>query len=330
MNDKKEILKLISDDFGIYRGKHESEIDYKCRLVYSMAGYMGYSALWDDSDTDDGTVSINHFKSRIEDSLEAYQALFPELNGRFSSEISDEIYNVFVASGYIYHSNYRIRPCIEKEVNTEGIILCRGRIPEGNMRVSGLGSYYFSNRECESKDDIRDFFSIDVTTLKEYYHLLMKNTSFSDTPEMPFEYLRTQGPFTNGYWIEKPDTDGVTIARSGRKGSYLYYLIEADSKTMYQLPGWMTENGEYRTISNCILLEKGTLPESRYVVDDGIVHLSIGYLFPNKEMNIIKLYGWPSDYLDKSNDFKRVFSYDVFIKIKDLFESIGYKFAEEK
>lgn len=331
MNDKREILELISKDFCIFRGNHESIVDYECRLIYSLIGYMGYSALWDESDTDDGTVSIVLFKSKIKEALEAYQAIFPKIEGRFNEEISDDIYETLLSSGCIYHSNYRIRACAENAVHFDGITLCRGRVPEGDLCVSGLGTYYRNVGTNDGIDDVLEYFSINRHTLREYYWLLMKNASFSNVQEMTFEYLRTRMLFTNGYWIEKPDSDGVTIARSGAQGNYLYYLVKGtDIKSMCQLPNWMVESGEYRTIANSIMSERGTLPESKYIVDGSIVRLSIGYLYPNEEMSIVKLYSWPADYIDKSKDYNRVFSYDVFFRIKSLFESIGYKFVEEK
>lgn len=330
MNDKREILELISNDFCIFKGNHESVTDYVCRLVYSMIGHMGYSALWDGFDANVDNVSIAHFKARIDDALEAYQTVFPEIQGMYSDEISDEIYKAFLVSGYIYHSNYRIRPCVQNEIHYDGIALCRGVVPEGDLCVSGLGTYYKSSVEEDSINDVMAYCSINRPKLSEYYQLLMKNASFSDMPEMKLEYLKTQKPFTNGYWIERPDSDGVTIARSGMNGSSLYYLMsDSDTKGMYQLPAWMTESGEYRAIANSIMFEKGTLPVSKYIVDGSIVRLSIGYLYPNEEMSLIKLYSWPADYHDKSGDFNRIFSRDVFFMIKSLFESIGYKFIEE-
>lgn len=331
MNDKREIFNLIANDFCIFRGNHESVVDYECRLIYSMVGHMGYSALWDNFDTNDATVSIAHFKARIDDVLEAYQTVFPEIKGKYTDEISDEIYKVFLSAGYIYHSNYRIRPCVQNEIHYDGIALCRGIVPEGELCISGLGTYYKCSVEEDNINDVMTYFLINRPKLSEYYQLLMENVSFSDVPEMKLEYLKTQKPFSNGYWIERPDSDGVTIARSGMNGSYLYYLMnDRDTKRMYQLPDWMTENGEYRTIANSIMSEKGTLPASKFFIDGAIVRLSIGYLYPNEEMNIIKLYSWPVDYLDKSRDFNRIFSCDVFFLIKSLFESIGYQFVEEK
>ena len=331
MNNIKDILNLISNDFGIFRGNHESETDYEWRLIYSMTGQMGYASLWDNLGTEEGDVSITHFKARINDTLEAYQSVFSEINGKYADEISDEIYNIFFSSGYLYHSNYRIRPCIEKEVHYDGIVLCRGVVPKENVCVSGLGTFYKDNEKKDSIENVLTYLSFNRPILSKYYQLLVKNALFSKAPQMKFEYLRTKKPFTSGYWIDEPDSEGITIARSGMNGNYLYYLMNGEkNQNMYQLPAGMTDGGEYRAIANSIISEKRNLPASKYIVDGAIVRLLIEYLYPNEEMNLIKLYSWPGDYIDKSKDFYRVFSCDVFFVIKKIFEYIGYKFVEEK
>lgn len=67
----------IADEFHILKGKEETEEVWKCRVIYSLLGRMGYASLWDTVD-DLKSVSTVHFKRRIRTILEIYMEMYPD------------------------------------------------------------------------------------------------------------------------------------------------------------------------------------------------------------------------------------------------------------
>lgn len=146
------------------------------------------------------------------------------------------------------------------------------------------------------------------------------------------QYLRTVPPFNRGYWVDKPDTSGeISIARTGFPGGRIYYLYQTHGTKLQvsQLPGWQTENYNYRSLAVGNLYTRKVLPETVYSVDGELVTLKIGYLYPPAEMNLIKLYSWPLSYSGFPHDFNRTMNRDVFEELRYFFEQLGYSFKEE-
>ena len=52
--------------------------EWVCRVVYSVAGQMALASLWDHTE-DGGSVSIQHFKSRIGQIFDAYEGIYPKI-----------------------------------------------------------------------------------------------------------------------------------------------------------------------------------------------------------------------------------------------------------
>ena len=48
-----------------------------CRIIYSVAGQIALSSLWD-SEEGNNYVSVRHFKKRTSDILDAYKSVDPE------------------------------------------------------------------------------------------------------------------------------------------------------------------------------------------------------------------------------------------------------------
>lgn len=176
-------------------------------------------------------------------------------------------------------------------------------------------------------------FSLQSQPLDELWEKVLAHSKFDEAPtELKLEYLRTIPPFNRGYWVDKPDTLGeVSIARTDFPGGRIYYLYRVQSTSLYvaQLPGWQTENYNYRSLAAGNLYSKKVLPETLYKVDGELVTLRIGYLFPPSEMNLIKLYSWPLSYSEFPHDFTRMMVREVFEELRDFFEQLGYGFKEE-
>ena len=52
--------------------------EWVCQVVYSIAGQMALASLWDHTE-DEGSISIQHFKSRIGQIFDAYEGIYPKI-----------------------------------------------------------------------------------------------------------------------------------------------------------------------------------------------------------------------------------------------------------
>ena len=150
MNKYNKLLDTIANTYHIVRGGKESDERWKARVVYSLLGRMALASLSDDLEEDEVTpevgepISIAHFKGRIREILDSYLALYPELHTFFAAEpktLCDESYDIFLKTGCIYHTAYRITSAAPGMARKDGVQLERGMPLERQQYISGLGAY---------------------------------------------------------------------------------------------------------------------------------------------------------------------------------------------
>ena len=328
------LLENISKEFHIQKGEEETINAWKARIVYSYLGQIGLSSLFDIQE-DLSASSIQHFKSRISEALESFLEMYPELTGAFSTDdesLLDEIYDIIQKTGLIYHEPYRIVPCVRKLAIGSNMIFSRGQAIEEKRFLSGLGSYLpFINEKAGVS--VSEMFMLHTENLGKSWLNLISDSVFTEVHAiLPFEYLRTKPPFNRGYWCDDPDGSGsVSVARTGMPGKRIYYLYQYEGSVLRvsQLPGWRTDDYEYRSVATGNLMAQNTLPETVFRMDGNLVTMKIGYLFPPAEMNAIKLYSWPASYVGLPHDFTRIMNRDVFEEFHLLLSGLGFHFKEE-
>lgn len=336
MISNNNLIPQIAHEYGIKQGVNESSDKWKMRIVYSMLGQMACASMYDTVD-DDQPISVVHLKSRIHDLLSSYVTIFPDLQTQFdqdSAKLCDEIYSIFLSCGYIYHSAYRIAPAHYADSRKGQILFTRGTASGDKHCVSGLGTFTKANETEAGRLSPQCMFQLPEHTLTELYSHFIKQAKWAElnTTE-PIEYLRTDPPFSRGYWQNKESkVNGIQLARTGSNGNRTYYLYKVDGSTILfsQLPAWLTDGPEYRRVSNSILAKLGTLPPFLYSVDGPITALIIQYLPAEEELSFLKLYSWPTTCVGLPHDFTRIFDTDVFFAIKEVLESIGYQFEEQE
>ena len=147
--------------------------------------------------------------------------------------------------------------------------------------------------------------------------------------EQNTEFLRLKPPFSQGYWVDKPDTNGmVSILRTGMKGAQLYYLYRYSGAAMKvsQLPQWQVESYNYRSLACACLSAYGTLPPMEVFEDGALVHVHMNYLLPPPELEFLKLYSWPEISTSLPCNFRRKLSTEVFEAVKNVLSDEGYEF----
>lgn len=331
MNKYNGLLSEIANKYCIYKGAHETDNDWKVRLVYSICGMMAYASLWDEDEEE--PISIVRLKRRARSMLASYKLMYPEISGSLpcvSEDLEVEIAEQFLHAGVVYHRPNRIAPAIKREELSDNILFQRGIALDDISCVSGIG-FYSKQNGIARFDEVKTMFGLEHGTLQMLWETTLSAASWaadlsfdSDT-----EYLRLQPPFSQGYWVNKPDTNGtISILRTGMKGLQLYYLYRYSGSTIEvsPLPQWQVESYNYRTLACACLLSHGTLPSIEYFEDGAIIHIHINYLLPPHELGFLKLYSWPEKCISLPSDFRRKLSTDVFIAIKNVLSAEGYIF----
>lgn len=147
-------------------GKVDNE--WMCRVIYSIAGQMGLASLWDYDEGED-TVSIQHFKERIAEIFAAYEELYSSIKfilPEKKSDLIDEIYHIYLRSGFFYHSAYRISPAVPSFATYNNLTICRGSSPDAQFFMSGLG--YYSRQKSSADKSIAEVFGLQNQGLEDY------------------------------------------------------------------------------------------------------------------------------------------------------------------
>lgn len=330
------LLESIAAQLGILKGDTESDINFKCRIIYSALGKIAYASLRDIQE-DGNPASITHFKRRIEKTLSSYADMYPEIRSAMlynCEALSDEIYRNFLGTGFIYHTPNRLVPAKPSAAAADDIILMRGMATDFPCNISGLGSYGVSVEPDTPICSINDMFQIPSQTLSFQFSSLLKKCVWSELKtELYTEYLRAEPPFKYGYWMNIPDKSGnVYLLRTGQPGTYIYYLYKYENRKILisQLPMWLVEGHNYHRVSNCCLASAGCLPEISYRCDGCVVYIDLNYLLPAEELNLLRLYSWPLSYTNFPSDFHRIMDLRVFNSLKSVFEEEGFEFTEVK
>lgn len=333
MNKYNGLLSEVANKYCIPKGAKEEENDWKARLVYSICGMMAYASLWDNLEEE--SISIVHLKSKIRSILANYKSMYPELSGSIpfvSEELEDEVAGQFLNTGVVYHRPNRIAPSMKHEEPFGSILFQRGVALDNISCVSGIGFYSKQDR-VTNPDGVKTMFGLEHESLQTLWSAKL-SAAFWETAlsfEQNTEYLRLKPPFSQGYWVNKPDATGTaSILRAGMKGSQLYYLYRySDAKMeVSPLPQWQVESYNYRSLACACLSTYGTLPPIEYFEDGSLVHIRMNYLLPPRELNFVKLYSWPETCISLPCDFRRKLSIEVFNAIKSILSDEGYEFKE--
>ena len=331
MNKYNGLLSAVARRYHIQKGIQETENDWKTRLVYSICGMMAYASLWDDADEE--PVSMVHLKKKVRTMLANYKSMYPELSQGLpyvSEELENEIADQFLSAGVVYHRPNRIAPSMKREEPIGNILFQRGIALDSISCVSGIG-FYSKHEGAENPVGIRKMFGLEQRTLTELWRAAQSAASWKSNLlfEQNTEFLRLKPPFSQGYWVDKPDTNGmVSILRTGMKGVQLYYLYRYSGTAMEvsQLPQWQVESYNYRSLACACLSAYGTLPPMEVFEDGALVHVHMNYLLPPPELEFLKLYSWPEISTSLPCNFRRKLSTEVFEAVKNVLSDEGYAF----
>lgn len=345
MNRYKHFLQKVADELHIRKGNEENDLSFQCRIVYSVMGRMAIASLWDTLEDGalpgDEPVSIVRLKKRIDQIAFGYMELYPELKSVLRNEvlqeIKDEIYQTYLKSGYFYHNPYRIAPCAPCGSAVGNVWLTRG-LPLGQEQYcSGLGTYQLTSDGMERLISVEEMFQLYQNSIVMPWRELASDAVWSPFQvDSTVRFLKLAPPFRTGYWSEKPDKGIVSMCMVATEGAPRYYLYQTDGGEVYAspIPEWLlmnpiNENANNRLFSNSLLANLGTLPPTKFHMDGQVVSISIEYLYPAMELNLVKLYSWPQSFHRPQSPFSRIMDSNVFLAIRETMENKGYRFQEE-
>lgn len=334
MNKYNRLLDQIAAEYSIRRGSSESISDWKIRIIYSVLGQMALASLQDTPE--DEEPSIVHVKRRIEAVLISYGEMYPELHAYIpddASTVSDEIYNIFNSTGHFYHKAHHVSAAMKSSSASLDVVFTRGYELEMRQKVSGIGTYIL-NDSATNSGTIEKMFQLNQADLKNQWKDCLSGVSWKEFTALDqrVECLRMREPFTHGYWVNQPERSSrVSMLRVGMPGAWIYYLYTTQNEKLVvsQLPAWQVENYRYRLLANACLSEYKVLPSARYHQDGELVYIQFGYLPAPQELNLWKLYTWPTSILSLPKDFARVCTKQVFEAIRAVMIKQGYEFIEE-
>lgn len=334
MNEYGGLIEKIGSELNIYHELNEDENLWKARVVYSVMGRMALASLYDILENEE-TISVIHFKRRIIKIFEAYTDMFPELSSIMMAdgdEFAEEIYNIYLNSGFMYHTPNRLLPAIEKRTCSGNIEFIRGAPSGEKVYMSGLGTYIIS-RKSQIDGNLMEMFNIHNDNLIDRGIDLIKNAIWkSFNNDLHTEYLRIIPPFSRGYWKDMPDKDGkISLLRLGDSGNYIYYLYKFENENIYAsvLPNWLVEGIEYRSVSNALLAVNGTLPSLIIEKRKHTVLIKQQYLLPPDLFYFLKLYSWTAKFYSVSSDFERVMSKEVYSIFEKMLNIVGIEVSEQ-
>lgn len=334
MNKYNSLLIRIATELGICKGTSESDVNYKSRLIYSAVSRIGYASLWDKLE-DNVPVSIEHFKRRVENTLNSYLKMYPEVQGIFPDDqkiISESMYNTLLATGNLYHSPKRISPPMRVQAGYDKIVFLRGTSLSEKISISGIGTYAKSPENC-GNTSVQDMFGLTKNAILDYWRHYSEIANWTNIKsDEKYEFLNIQRSYSQSYWKDKPDKNTApSLMRTVAPGTKIYYLYRYKNNALEnsQLPYWLTDDNRYLYLSNGLLASENVLPPITYRMDGAISYLKIGYLLPPAEQNLIMLYSWPKIISNVDSSFSRIIDTDVLKAIIGLLNKNGFIFKEE-
>lgn len=298
-----------------------------------------------DHSEDSNSVSVQHFKNRIDQIFDAYEGIYPEIRFLLPEDrtcLIDEIYSIYLRNGFLYHSAYQISPAAPTTAAYGNLTLHRGSSPDSKLFMSGLG--FYSTQKSTPDRKVAKMFCLQEQAFEIYLEELLDHGEWEaiDWPDNT-EFLRLDPPFKWGYWQQIPGRDGrISLARYGDPNKiFVFYRYDNGVYQHKPIPEWRIRDyfsndtgsyGEYRRIAIAFLKQYGTLPEIKAKESGNLMEIKVGYRLPPSEEEFFKLYSWPMRYnitFKSPQVFTRKMAMQIYPMFKHELESIGYCFVEE-
>lgn len=339
------VFERMAEDLSIQKGVEEGKLSWKYRIAYSVAAKRGLDALWDNNDSNNGSIPLPlvHINHTIKEVFGTFYALCPAIETALLDYIhlypkSEEslagnaLSNLLQQGGCFYHSPYRVAPASFFQVHLGGITFLRGLSPGTARFISGAGMYKISPGGGHLEDLMQMFClqkimsGSDLDRLKDS----LPEQLWEDMDGWAFLNLNPSRP-PREYWKNRPDIGELSLARTQRAGGNIYMLYLHDGRNFrcWVLPEYWYYKRRYLALAVALLSQRGMLPPI-FATDDGpLIFVKLGYLLPPAENIFFHLYSWPDIVGKKNSSFIRVMTRPVYDVFHTLMTHLRYTFLEE-
>ena len=325
-----KLLAQIGENLCISKGDTETGLSWKRRTVYSSCSRMGLSCLWD-IDVKKQGVSVDHYKSTLQQYLNAFRLAEPKLYTLADIDaIVEHIYDVQTSSGCIYRKPYYVLPADNKRIPGSDVVLLRGIGPTETVNMSGAGAYRLESSTCIPEVVTAAFGIYPLQDLIWKYVVKGIKTTVEKDRWNSFEYYSDGKKTYEKHWKHVPSIGKMSVCRTRETiGEKLYYLYTVQNG---QLDIWPISDAlmaEYTPYYYVWLLHGSKMAVTFYN-DGDIIRVHCPTKLPSSLESFLKVYSWPTDYSHIDNPFVFNLARAVFPTVKEVLDFLGYRIQELK
>jgi len=296
-------MNAMSVDMGISRFRNESDASFAYRLCYSALGQWCLYTARNSSGDRVGTSKHNQ-TIVLNDLLEKYIDLFPDIKGRFvdtnsqHNNIAVAIRRVYEETGYLLtdNNNHNRLGNFGRSIPFGDVSLFFG-LPENTYTVAGLGVF---TQPTEYEVSAQDFLIRDDLTCKEYFHSRFDLLDFYDR-DIEVEQLEFFNPLSkkppSKSWGKNMETE-YSVARKIEPRVF-YRVIKSEESMQFADEPVETQSDsfisyEYRRLYFALKVHYGS-PVNGVVIklDEQYSKIQIQGQLPNREYYFMLLISWP-------------------------------------
>lgn len=321
-----ELLNAMAIDMGISPYDGESIISFSYRVIYSALGRWCLEVARANEGTSKRGQSV-----LLNDLLEKYLLLFPEINGMLVSEdqippSSSFIRRIYEETGYLitdqnnrnHLADYQRGICI----NSKNLIFGLSE----NVSFEGLG--VFSEEATAYTVNWQEVILRDSLSYDEYVSSAFDISLFTPR-DINTDSLQYFNPMTNlapsSSWASTINTDR-TVARDLANGAY-YRVLRYKEEMLYydDVPNAGVDrltDFEYRRLYFALKKQSG-FPLKAHVqsLDKHYIKVTLDGHLPNREYYLILLYSWPCQMYWNKREF--IMKKDYLEFTREILENLG-------
>ena len=336
--EESTLFDYISRDLNIYKGDDERPELWHCRIAYSVSAIHGLNSLWEQEKQYEGSISLDHIRSAIDQTLACFRKLFPHIEDSMgyldaNKKLSIQIQEILLNGGCLYYNSPRVAPVVMACAfeNKSEISFLRGICPGHKYSMSGAG-YYQEGISENINRDILSMFNLQILLTQEelnqlWGHLHGECRSLLEN----YEFLcLSPEKFHNGYWKNRPDKNILSLMRKRyTKHSYSLYYFDGHMFHCRLLPEYWNTYSRYLFLVASLLNKKIAFFKIRH--KKNLVTVKPNYLLPPAEEAFFRLYSWPDfdiNQEDRGHFTPRIMSKHVYDAFHNILTHLGYHFQE--
>lgn len=333
-----DIINRMASDLGIERFKGESDLNFRCRTVYSGMACWIKAAVLDrpigSAEAGFSGVSRRHVLERCSRVLDSLLKLYPDMRFWFYPSMDGEHPIVTIRSRLLNHgdllnegfdTNIVLATCSTRAVSKE-IEVVKGKIIQSDILYSGIAAVRYEKQDVASSEIRRG-----NSWFEDYIKAAWWKQGLPDFAEIQYYNPRVKSRNNYSQWQETiaNELDYVVLARCLiNKSEYEYYLLRITEKLMHKIDPFLQRLGEHIRIMFALRSMVGNSAVAKVVSYENYVELVLNFYLPREEIKLLESYAWPIR--DINDKLSWIMSDVVWKYIKVHIEALEIKICEDK